>query len=233
MARSTVIGEAAIPYDGGTMRLLQGKDDFTIVLSGIAGELMSTRRHGSEDALGYLPCRNIANTHSAHVLIGGLGMGFTLAAVLAELGDQAQVTVAELVPEVVEWNRGPLGERSGRPLDDPRATVIVTDVSALLLEKKSTYDVIALDVDNGPEGLTTPSNTGLYSREGILNTMTALRAGGVIAYWSATEDKPFCRRLQECGLQVQQKRVYAHGHKGVRHMVYLATPTHRCSSEHF
>ena len=91
-------------------------------------------------------------------------------------------------------------------------------------EKKSTYDVIALDIDNGPEGLTTPANTRLYSREGISKTVTALRAGGVIAYWSATEDKQFCRRLQECGLQVQHRRVYAHGNKGARHMVYLATP---------
>lgn len=225
MQRSTVIGEALIPNGGGSMRLMQGKDDFTIVLSGIGGELMSTRKHGSEDALGYLPCRQITNRNSAHVLIGGLGMGFTVAAALAELGEGARVTVAELVSEVVEWNRGALGERAGRPLDDPRTIVTVTDVSNLLAENKNAYDVIALDIDNGPEGLTTPENTALYSREGILMAMDALRPGGFIAYWSATGDRPFRQRLRECGLQVQEHLVYAHGHKGARHMIYLVSPS--------
>lgn len=223
MKQSTVLGEASIPQGGGTMQLVQGKDDFTIVLRGIRGELMSTRKHGSEDALGYLPCRKISNKETAHVLIGGLGMGFTLAAALAELGDNARVTVAELVPEVVEWNQGILGERAGRPLDDPRTNVVVTDVFKLIMENKNTYDVIALDIDNGPEGLTTPGNTGLYGREGIIATLNALVAGGVVAYWSATEDKPFHNRLSQCGFQVEKHRVYAHGRKGARHVVYLAS----------
>ena len=223
MKRPAIVGEASIPNGGGTMQLLQGKDDFTITLRGIGGELMSTRKHGSEDALGYLACQSISNRDSASVLIGGLGMGFTLAAALAELGSHARVTVAELVPEVVEWNRGPLGERAGRPLDDPRTTVKVTDVMELLKASEKAYDVIALDVDNGPEGLTTQENTALYSRQGIATTLAALEQNGVISYWSATGDRAFCERLRRCGLKVKERRVFAHGHKGTRHFIYLAS----------
>ena len=149
-----LLGEAPVPGTGQSLCLYQGKDDFFIKISGGAGELMSTRKHGSEDALGTLPCSRLRQAENAKVLVGGLGMGFTLAAVLKAVGPAARVTVAELIPGVVEWNRGPLGEFSGRPLDDARTSVFIGDVTKLLKSKRGYYDVIALDVDNGPEGLT-------------------------------------------------------------------------------
>ena len=153
MRHWTQLGEAPIPGTDQTLFLYQGKDDFFIKISG-GHELMSTRKHGSEDALGSLSCKRLKQPESARVLIGGLGMGFTLAAVLGVVGSKAEVTVAELIPEVVDWNRGPLGERSAYPLNDPRTRVHVGDVAKLLRQSRACFDVIALDVDNGPEGLT-------------------------------------------------------------------------------
>lgn len=222
MKRPILIGEAAIPNSTGVMRLYQGKDDYTISLANGGGELMSTRKHGSEDALGALACAEISNTNDATVLIGGLGMGFTLAAILSAVGEGASVTVAELIPEVIEWNMGPLGERAGRPLEDSRTRVVLADVAQLLKQHHKTFDVIALDVDNGPEGLTTRSNNWLYSTEGLLATMKALNPGGVVAYWSASADKPFKVRLCKCGFQVKEMQVRAHGTKGAMHVIYLA-----------
>src|SRR5210317_654594 len=134
MRHWTLLGEAPIPGSRQSLRLHRGKDDFFITISSGGGELMSTRKHGSEDALGALPCRQLRNRDTARVLIGGLGMGFTLAAALKEIGERAEVTVAELIPEVVEWNRGPLGEHSGYPLNDPRTKVFTGDVAMLLRE---------------------------------------------------------------------------------------------------
>lgn len=222
MRHWNLLGEAPIPGTGKTLALYQGKDDFFIKLGG-GPELMNTRKHGSEDALGALPCRRIAGRADARVLIGGLGMGFTLAAALKELGPGAEVTVAELIPEVVEWNRGPLGERSGRPLDDPRTRVHVGDVGKLLRHSAAQFDAIALDVDNGPEGLTRESNDWLYSPAGIAAAHDALRPGGVLAYWSAGPDDGFEDVLRRCGLQVEVARVYAHGNKGARHTLWLAS----------
>ena len=145
MKRRTLLGQAAIPGGDRMLKLYQGKDDCSIVIAG-RGELMSTRKHASEDALGTLSCEMLKQTDSVSVLIGGLGMGFTLAAALAATGAKSRVTVAEIVPEVVEWNRGPLGSYSGHPLEDPRATVYHGDVSDLLLSGEHHYDVIALDV---------------------------------------------------------------------------------------
>ncbi|MDH3940001.1 MAG: hypothetical protein OET46_03345, partial [Xanthomonadales bacterium] len=157
------------------------------------------------------------------VLIGGLGMGFTLAAVLKEVGANAEVTVAELIPEVVEWNRGPLGEHSGFPLNDPRTRVHVGDVARLLRNKRDCFDVIALDVDNGPEGLTQSDNDWLYSTAGITAAQAALKPGGIIAYWSAGPDQAFHDRLRRCGLLVEEEIVFAHGKKGARHTIWLAS----------
>lgn len=217
-----LLGEARVPGTGETLRLYRGKDDFFIRLSSLNSELMSTRRHGSEDALGTLPCQRLQRTDSARVLVGGLGMGFTLAAILSSVGRNARVTVAELIPEVVDWNRGPLGERSGRPLDDPRTTVYIGDVEDLLRKGRNEYDVIALDVDNGPEGLTQDANDRIYSRQGILAAKRALRPGGVLAYWSAGPDRAFRARLEHCGLNVEEVGVFAHGKKGARHVIWLA-----------
>jgi spermidine synthase len=218
----THLGDAPIPDTGKSLSLFQGKDDFFIKISSGGGELMSTRKHGSEDALGALPCRRLRNSASPRVLIGGLGMGFTLAAVLKEVGPEAEVTVAELIPEVVEWNRGPLGERSAYPLRDPRTRVHVGDVMKLLRSKRGYYDVIALDVDNGPEGLTKSSNDWLYSSAGIAAAQDALTPDGILAYWSAGPDQAFHDRLRRCGFLVEEVRVFAHGNKGARHTIWLA-----------
>jgi spermidine synthase len=218
----TLLDEAPIPGTDKTLFLYQGKDDLSIRISG-GHELMNTRKHGSEDALGRLPCERIKHRDSARVLIGGLGMGFTLAAVLAAVGPNAQVTVAELIPEVVDWNHGALGERTAYPLNDPRTQVFVGDVAKLLRRRKNSYDVIALDVDNGPEGLTTVRNNWIYSMAGIAAAQDALRPSGVLAYWSAGPDQAFHDRLRQCGFNVEEKRVRAHGKKGARHTIWLAT----------
>jgi spermidine synthase len=216
------LGEAAIPNTDQSLYLYQGKDDFFIKLSG-GYELMSTRKHASEDALGSLPCRRLKHSESARVLIGGLGMGFTLAAVLAEVGSNAEVTVAELIPEVVEWNRGPLGERSGYPVNDPRTVIHVGDVVKLLRKSSACFDVIALDVDNGPEGLTKSTNDWLYSMSGIAAAQDALSPVGILAYWSADPDQAFHDRLRRCGFMVEEVIVFAHGKKGARHTIWLAS----------
>lgn len=223
MKNWTHLGDAPIPGSGQSLSLYQGKDDFFIRITSGGGELMSTRKHGSEDALGALPCRRLKNAENARVLIGGLGMGFTLAAVLKEVGQGAEVTVAELIPEVIEWNRGPLGERSGYPLNDPRTKVHVGDVAKLLRGKRGYYDVIALDVDNGPEGLTTTSNDWLYSSAGIIAAQESLTPEGVLAYWSAGPDQAFHDRLRRCGFMVEEATVFAHGKKGARHTIWLAS----------
>jgi spermidine synthase len=173
--------------------------------------------------LGALPCQRLRNRESARVLIGGLGMGFTLAAVLGEVGPGAEVTVAELIPEVVDWNRGPLGELSGFPLNDPRTSVYVGDVAKLLRSNPGCYDVIALDVDNGPEGLTQSSNDWLYSTPGIVAAQTALAPNGILAYWSAGQDQAFHDRLRRCGFNIEEATVFAHGKKGARHTIWLVS----------
>jgi spermidine synthase len=222
MRHWTQLGEAAIPNTDKSLFLYQGKDDFFIKLSG-GYELMSTRKHASEDALGSLPCRRLKQSESARVLIGGLGMGFTLAAVLAEVGANAEVTVAELIPEVVEWNRGPLGERSGYPINDSRTRIHVGDVAKLLRKSRACFDVIALDVDNGPEGLTKSTNDWLYSMPGIAAALDALSPVGILAYWSADPDQAFHDRLRRCGFMVEEVTVFAHGKKGARHTIWLAS----------
>jgi spermidine synthase len=221
MRHWTELGSAEIPGTDQTILLFQDKVDFYIKLSK-GGELMSSRKHGSEDALGSLPCKRLKNPASAKVLIGGLGMGFTLAAVLKSVGSEAVVTVAELIPEVVDWNRGPLGEYGGMPLNDPRSRVHVGDVAQLLRQSSACFDVIALDVDNGPEGLTKSANDWLYSSAGIVAAQAALAPGGVLAYWSAGPDQAFHDRLRRCGFLVEEVMVHAHGSKGARHIIWLA-----------
>jgi spermidine synthase len=222
MRHWTKLGEASIPNTDQSLLLFQGKDDFFIKLTG-GLELMSSRKHASEDALGSIPCKRLKHPETARVLIGGLGMGFTLAAVLAEVGAKAEVTVAELIPEVVDWNRGPLGDRSGQPLDDPRTRIHIGDVAKLLRASRACFDVIALDVDNGPEGLTKSANDWLYSMQGISAAQDALSADGILAYWSADPDPAFHDRLRRCGFMVDEMTVFAHGKKGARHTIWLAS----------
>lgn len=216
-----LIDSAQIPGKGGELKLHQRGDEFMISIVG-GGVLMNTEAHASEDALAELACGKIAKRPQPRVLIGGLGMGFTLAAALRFLGDDAQVVVAELVPAVVVWNQGALGEAAGRPLQDERTIVREGDVAKILRAESQSFDAIMLDVDNGPEGLTRKKNDWLYTMDGLTESYTALRPRGVLAIWSAGSDRSFTERLRKVGFSVHKHRVRAHNNKGDLHMVWLA-----------
>jgi len=217
----TLLDSTRVPGDGGELCLYQRGAEFSIRITG-RGELMNSRAHGSEDALAELTCARMVNSTNPRLLIGGLGMGFTLAAALRCLGDLAQVVVAELVPGVVAWNRGVLGEPAGNPLRDPRVSVYEKDVARVMMAGTGTYDAILLDVDNGPEGLTRKENDWLYGEDGLNEACAALRAGGVLAVWSAGPDQAFLQRLHKAGFEVEEARVRAHGSKGARHVIWFA-----------
>jgi spermidine synthase len=217
-----LLGTANIPNNGGELRLTQREDDFSIHLKGVRGELMSSRVHCSELALAELGCAHIQGMEKSKVLVGGLGMGFTLAAALKATSKSSQVVVAELVPEVIEWNKGPLGECAGRPLDDNRVQVHLGDVAELFKTKKATYDAVLLDVDNGPEGFTQADNNELYSIESLQAIQQTLHPGGVLAIWSAWHDPKFTLQLKKACFKVEVKTVRAHKGKGSRHTIYLA-----------
>ena len=217
----TLLDSAQVPGNGGELRLYQRNNEFSIKIVG-RGELMNSRIHDSENALAEHTCARLVDCAKPQLLIGGLGMGFTLAAALRHLSDQAQVIVAELVPAVVAWNRGPLGDRAGHPLRDPRVTVSETDVARLIMAGEQTYDAILLDVDNGPEGLTRKENDWLYSISGLNEAYAALRPRGLLAVWSAGPDKNFLKRLRKAGFEVDEVRVHAHGSKGARHIIWFA-----------
>jgi spermidine synthase len=216
-----LIDTAQIPGNGGELQCYQRENEFSIKIVG-GGVLMSTWAHGSEDALAELACKQIADRESPRVLIGGLGMGFTLAAALRHLGAEAAVEVAELVPEVVAWNLGALGEHAGYPLRDARATVREGDVTKILKAARQAYDAILLDVDNGPEGLTRKKNDWLYTTDGLTASYRALRPEGVLAVWSAGPDRDFTARLQKVGFKVKKALVHEHDNKGDLHTIWLA-----------
>lgn len=220
--RWETLGTAQIPNNGGELKLSRRDQEFSIRLPGLGGELMNSRVHGSEEALAELACVDIGSMADARVLVGGLGMGFTLAATLREVSGTAQVVVAELIPEVVEWNRGPLGECAGRPLEDSRTRVHVGDVAELLVNEDQSFTAILLDVDNGPEGLTKTDNDWLYSMEGLESAYRALRPEGVLAIWSAGSDTMFSIRLKKAGFKVEIRTVRARAGKGSRHTIFLA-----------
>jgi spermidine synthase len=216
-----LIDTAQIPGNGGELQCYQRDNEFSIRIVG-GGVLMSTWAHGSEDALAELACQAIAGRARPRLLIGGLGMGFTLAAALRHLGADAMVEVAELVPAVVVWNRGALGEHAGHPLRDARATVREGDVAKVLKGARQAYDAILLDVDNGPEGLTRKKNDWLYSTDGLTASYTALRPQGVLAVWSAGPDRDFTARLKKVGFEVKEALVHEHDNKGDLHTIWLA-----------
>jgi spermidine synthase len=223
MKRFVLLDTAVIPDNGGALCLFEYGDDFVIkIQGGHGGQLMNTRMHGSEDALAEIPCRKVAGRVRPRVLIGGLGMGFTLASALRHLGAEAEVLVAELVPGVIEWNRGALGEKSGHPLRDPRARVLNQDVAVVLQAEPQGFDAIMLDVDNGPEGLTQKANNWLYSLEGLNACARALRPKGILAVWSASADRGFSERLRQAGFKAEEVQVFAHGNKGTRHTIWIA-----------
>jgi spermidine synthase len=212
---------AEIPDGGGELRHMQRGAEFSIMIG--SNELMNSRLSGSEEALASLSAAKIAGRARPQILIGGLGMGFTLRAALAEFGPDAAITVAELVPAVVAWARGPMAEVFGGCLDDPRVTIHVGDVGALIRTGRKDFDAILLDVDNGPEGLTRESNDGLYTMQGLGAAYAALRPGGVLAVWSSGPDAAFTQRLRKAGFAVEEAKVKAHrGRRGARHVIWLA-----------
>lgn len=216
-----LLGSAPVPGNGGEIRLYRRSKEFSIRVDG--SELMNSSTHGSEDALAELACTRVADHPSPCVLIGGLGMGYTIAAALRRLGTGCRVVVAELVPAVVEWNRGPLADLAGRPIQDGRVTIREVDVARLLQAEHQAYDAILLDVDNGPDGITRKDNDWLYSRDGLAAAFAALRPGGVLAVWSAGPDKAFVRRLRRVGYEVDEVCVRARGPRGGgRHTIWLA-----------
>jgi spermidine synthase len=216
-----LLDSAPVPGNGGELRLYQRDDEFSIKLSG-RGELMSSRVHGSEDVLAEQTCARLVEGGEPRLLIGGLGMGFTLAAALRRLGEQGRVEVAELVPAVVAWNRGALGEAAGHPLRDPRVSVLTGDVARVLRAGQPVYDAILLDVDNGPEGLTRKENDWLYGMDGLNAACASLRPHGVLAVWSAGPDQDFLQRLRKVGFEVEEMRVRARGSRGARHIIWFA-----------
>jgi spermidine synthase len=220
MKKWTVLGVAEIPNNGGELKLSQRDQEFSIRLSGIRGELMNSRVHGSEESLAELGCVDLANTTGAQVLIGGLGMGFTLMAALKAVNDTSTVTVAELIPEVVEWNQGPLGDCAGNPLRDPRTKVFVGDVGTLFNTPQA-FDAILLDVDNGPEGLTHSENDMLYSQKALQNIYQALKPDGILAVWSAGPDPMFLTRLKKARFHASARSVRARPGKGSHHTIFL------------
>ena len=201
-----VIGRT-LRADGTELTLTHHTSEYIIRANGQS--LMSSRMHGSEDALAVLGCHRARTLPRPQALVGGLGMGFTLRAALDVLPRSALILVAELVPAVVEWNHGPLGALAQRPLDDPRVRIEQGDVAATMRSNRSRFDVVLLDVDNGPAALTASSNDGLYGREGVAAARAALRPGGVLAVWSARDDRKFEQRLRHAGFDVKVERVRA------------------------
>jgi spermidine synthase len=207
---------------GGELKLCRRGDEFSIRLG--HNELMNNRLSGSEKALAMLAFERIKDRAYPRMLIGGLGMGFTLGAALEVAPAGASVVVAELVPAVVAWAHGPMAEIFGASLSDPRVTIVQDDVAAQIRSGRGAYDAILLDVDNGPEAMTRASNDGLYGAEGLGDARAALKGGGVLAVWSQGPDKSFGARLSKSGFAVEEHRVRAHrAGKGARHVIWLAT----------
>jgi len=206
---------------GEPLRLFRRGADFMIVLE--RNELMNSRMSGSEEALAEMTIERLGRK-DPHLLIGGYGMGFTMRKALALLGPNAVVSVAELVPKIIDWARGPMAEMTAGGLDDPRAHVELVDVARAIGRAQGVYDAILLDVDNGPDGLTRPGNDGLYSMTGLKIAKAALKPGGVLAVWSAAPDARFAKRMHDAGFQVDEVAVKARQNgKGPRHVIWFGT----------
>ena len=215
-----LLGEAQAP-DGTDIRLTRRDDEYLILANG--KPLMSSRLHGSEEALATLGCSRARALPEPRVLVGGLGMGFTLRAVLDVLPDRAIVTVAELVPEVIAWNRAPLAGLAAHPLKDRRVRIQTGDVGFVLRAHPDGFDAVLLDVDNGPAAFTATTNAGLYDNSGVAAAFAALRPAGTLAVWSAWEDRKFEQRLRFHGFDVEVARVRARLKKGgPRHTIFVA-----------
>ena len=218
-----LLGTAQVP-GGEELTLYRHGDDFMIVLD--RNELMNTRMSGSEQALATMSCDRLTGVKAPHLLIGGYGMGFTLRAALAVLGREARLSVAELVPEIIDWARGPMAGLTAGCLDDPRVNLVQDDVAAVIGGSHLRYDAILLDVDNGPDGLTRQGNDRLYSMRGLRSAMSALKPGGILAVWSAGRDPAFTARLNEAGFAAEEVGVRARSNgKGARHVIWFARKT--------
>ena len=219
-----LLGTTLVPGTSDELRLFRRGDDFMIVVG--RDELMSSRMSGSEEALAEMTWERLRDRRAPRLLIGGYGMGFTLRAALRVLPSDAEVIVAELVPDIIAWARGPMAALTAGCLDDPRVRVIERDVGACIAEARGTYDALLLDVDNGPDALTHPDNAGLYSVSGLAAAKAALRPGGVLAIWSAAPDAAFRRRLVRSGFEVDEVTVRARSNgKGPRHTIWFARRT--------
>jgi predicted membrane-bound spermidine synthase len=212
------LGEARAP-DGTVLTLFRRDGDYTIRVAGV--ELMSTRRFRSEERLAELVCAPLRESAGPRVLIGGLGLGFTLRAALRLLPADAHVVVAEIVPEIVAWNRNPEYGLPGEVLADPRVEVREVDVADMIRGNRDAFDAIMLDVDNGAEALTTDGNAAIYAARGVRKAVASLRSGGRIAYWSADDDPRFEAVLRAAGLDVERFRVRAHATAGGMHTLLV------------
>jgi spermidine synthase len=213
--------EARTP-NGTVLTLYRHDGAYLIRADGV--ELMSTRRHLSEDRLAEVACAPIRDVAGARVLIGGLGLGFTLRAALRELREDAEVVVAELVAEVIAWNADPRYGLSVEAMADARVRVVRDDVTVVLRDNPAGFDAIMLDTDNGPDGMLMSENASLYSLHGIELTVAALRPGGTLVYWSVGDDPRFAHALRASRLQVETMRVRAHDTTGPMHTLYVAKP---------
>jgi spermidine synthase len=217
-----LLDTASVPGGNAELRLMQRGHEFSIKLG--QNELMSNRLSGSEEALATLAWHRIKARPQPRLLIGGLGMGFTLRAALAVMSAEARATVVELVPAIIAWARGPMADMFGDCLSDPRVEVREADVAQSIAAAKSIYDAILLDVDNGPEGLTRQSNDVLYDLQGLRAAHTALKSGGVLAVWSSGPDPKFTERLRKTGFDAEEINIRATGKKGgARHVIWMAT----------
>jgi spermidine synthase len=215
-----VVGQTTAP-DGTRLALTRRGGEYVILANGKS--LMSNRMHGSEEALAGFALKTLKNPAEARVLVGGLGMGYTLRATLDHLPPTASVVIAELLPAVIEWNRGPLAELAGRPLGDRRVEVAQGDVADTLRAHAGVFDAVLLDVDNGPAAFTTDFNGGLYDNAGVATIRRALVPGGTLAVWSAWEDRKFEQRLRYAGFSVSVEHVRARLKKGgPHHTIFVA-----------
>jgi len=214
------IESSPVPGSREELMLYRRGEEFSICIG--RDELMNSRQHGSEEALARIACRRVAASPSPRVLIGGLGMGYTLSAALEHLGPDAEVVVAELSPAVVAWNRGPLAKLAGSPLADPRVRVFEGDVAGVYRDEEAAFAAILLDVDNGPEAMTRKANDWLYGLAGLETAQAALQLGGILGVWSATPDRAFDLRLRRIGFRVEELRVPARIGAQKCHTIWIA-----------
>jgi spermidine synthase len=218
MQPRVLIDEAQTP-DGSTLKLTSRSGYFEVSLGGLP--LMSSSEHHSEEVMADLACESAAGWPDARVMVGGLGMGYTLRAALDRLRPDATVVVVELMEAVVRWNRGPLADLAARPLDDPRTRLEVIDLVDYVAGKPEPFDGILLDVDNGPEPFTTEGNARLYDQRGLSRLRAALRPGGTLVVWSAFESPKFVGLMQRAGFSARVVRARSRGKKGGRHTLYV------------